>query len=94
MAPPGRRQVERCVRCARPLTKSSTVQLAARVDERHVTTPRGDQPAPASRAYELAAVCREQALDCTVSGERCESIGCIDCGCLAEDVEGGKERGA
>ena len=46
------------------------------------------------RAYDLAAVCSEQALTCPVNGARCESIACIDVGCTAEDANVDAERAA
>lgn len=63
----------------------------AAVDARHVAR----DPGPAGpRAYELAAVCRKQALTCPVTGTRCEAIACIDVGCTAEDADLGAERAA
>ena len=66
MEAPGRRQVERCVRCAEPLTDRSTVEVL--VDGRHVAgvSERAPRDTPPPRTYDRAEVCREQGLVCPV----------------------------
>jgi hypothetical protein len=63
----------------------------------HDTSRDGGQVAGRVRgqlAYDLAAVCSEQALTCPVNGARCESLACIDVGCTAEDANVDAERAA
>ena len=64
---------------------SDTSRVDARAQAARATGP---------RAYDLAAVCSEQALTCPVNGARCESIACIDVGCTAEDANVDAERAA
>jgi hypothetical protein len=68
MEAPGRRQVERCVRCAEPLTDRSTVEVL--VDGQHVAgvSERAAlaTPPPPPRTYDRTEVCREQGLVCPV----------------------------
>ena len=95
MQAPGRRQVERCVRCAQPLTDRSTVEVL--VDGRHVAgvserAPLATPPPP--RTYGRAEVCSEQGLVCPVNGARCESVACLDAGCTAPDVGADQEQAA
>ena len=52
------------------------------------------RPRPYRVPYELAVVCREQAVTCPVNGARCESVPCIDVGCTAEDANVDAERAA
>ena len=96
MQPPGRRQVQRCVRCGERLTAHSTsdctAEFRAGVDARHVAA--AAETATPARPYDLAVVCREQAVTCTVNGARCESVACIDVGCTAEDANVDAERAA
>jgi hypothetical protein len=66
----------------------------AGVDARHVAAARRAARGISERSYELAAVCREQALLCPVTGARCESIACIDVGCTAEDANLHRVRAA
>jgi hypothetical protein len=95
MEAPGRRQVERCVRCAEPLTDRSTVEVL--VDGRHVAgvserAPLATPPPP--RTYDRADVCCEHGLVCPVNGARCESVACLDAGCTAPDVGADQEQAA
>ena len=46
------------------------------------------------RAYDVAAVCSEQAITCPVNGARCDQVACIDEGCTAEDAKVDAERAA
>ena len=50
--------------------------------------------APVTECYDLAVVCREQALVCPSSGARCGQVACIDVGCTAEDANVDAERAA
>ena len=87
MQPPGRRHVEKCVRCDQRLTAPSTsdctAEFHAGVDARPVAA--GAETVPPAGSYGLARGCGEQAVTCPVNGARCESLACIDVGCTAED---------
>ncbi len=93
MEAPGRRQVERCVRCAEPLTDRSTVEVL--VDGRDVAgvserAPLDTPPPP--RTYDRAEVCHEHGRVCPVNGARYESVACLDGGCTAPDVGADQEQ--